>query len=147
MLAGLADKARIQKAEEAQEMGINDELISALVEQFYGRIRVHPSLGPIFGRRVCEWPMHLGRMKDFWGSVAIESGRFYGNPMLKHAAIGEIQREHFSDWLLLWAATVKDVISDQRAADFFISRANRIAESLMMGIELYRDRQAHAPTV
>jgi hemoglobin len=139
-LTGFAEEARIRKAEDARQMGIDDVLISALVEQFYARIRVHPSLGPIFARRVREWPMHLGRMKSFWGSIAIESGRFHGNPMLKHIAIGEIQPSHFSDWLNLWAATVKDVVSDDKAAAFFNGRANRIAESLSMGIALHRDR-------
>lgn len=139
-MTGFAEEARIRKADEAREMGIDDALISTLVDQFYDRVRTHPSLGPIFAQRVSEWPMHLGRMKAFWGSIAIESGRFHGNPMLKHIAIGEIQEEHFSDWLSLWAATVKDVISNDSAAAFFNGRANRIAQSLTMGIALHRDR-------
>ncbi|MEK6637286.1 MAG: group III truncated hemoglobin [Pseudomonadota bacterium] len=140
-MTGFAEEARIRKAEEAHEMGIDDALISALVDQFYARIRSHPSLGPIFARRVREWPVHLGRMKAFWGSIAIESGRYHGNPMLKHVAIGEIREEHFSDWLALWASTVKDVIRDDRAAEFFNSRAKRIAQSLTMGIALHGERQ------
>ena len=139
-MTGFAEEARIRKAKDAREMGIDDAMISNLVEQFYDRVHAHPSLGPIFARRVCEWPTHLERMKAFWGSIAIESGRFHGNPMLKHVAIAEIRQEHFSDWLSLWALTVKDVISDDRAAEFFNSRANRIAESLTMGIALHGKR-------
>jgi hemoglobin len=140
VLTGFAEEARVRKAEEAREMGIDRALISALVDQFYERVRVHPSLGPVFARRVLAWPAHLGRMKAFWASVAIESGGFHGNPMLKHIAIGEIHQDHFRDWLSLWAATVKDVIGNDDAALFFNHRANRIAESLMMGIALQRDR-------
>jgi hemoglobin len=140
VLNGFAEEARIRKAEEAREMGIDHALISTLVEEFYQRIRAHPSLGPIFASRVSEWPPHLERMKSFWSSIAIESGGFHGNPMLKHIAIREIEPSHFSEWLLLWAATVKDVIGNDSAATFFNGRANRIAQSLTMGIELHRDR-------
>lgn len=139
-MTGFADEARARKARDACEMGIDDVIISTLVDQFYDRVHAHPSLGPIFAQRVSEWPIHLERMKAFWGSIAIESGRFHGNPMLKHIAVTEIRQEHFSDWLSLWALTVKDVISDDRAAEFFNSRANRIADSLTMGIALHGKR-------
>lgn len=143
-LTGFADQARVHKAEEARKMGIDDDLISILVDKFYDKIRTHHTLGPIFAKRVSEWPTHLGRMKAFWGSVAIESGRFHGNPLLKHIAIGELQPEHFSEWLSLWSATVKDVVADDKALDFFNNRANRIAESLIIGIALHRDRSSIA---
>jgi len=57
VLTGFADEARARKAEDAREMGIDDAIISTLVDQFYDRVHAHPSLGPIFARRVCEWPI------------------------------------------------------------------------------------------
>ena len=142
-LNGFAEEARLRKAEEAQQMGIDDAVISSLVERFYETIRAHTTLGPIFAKRVDEWPIHLGRMKAFWKSIAIESGHFHGNPMLKHIAIGEIERTHFSEWLSLWSTAVSDVVQNDKAAEFFNNRAIRIAESLSMGIELHRNRVSH----
>jgi hemoglobin len=140
VLNGFAEEARLRKAEEAQQMGIDDSVISSLVERFYDSVRTHSTLGPIFAKRVDEWPIHLGRMKAFWKSIAIESGHFHGNPMLKHIAIGEIERKHFGEWLSLWSIAVNDVVQNDKAAEFFNSRAVRIAESLSMGIELHRGK-------
>jgi hemoglobin len=34
------------------------ERIAALVDRFYDRIRVHPTLGPVFNAAVHDWPEH-----------------------------------------------------------------------------------------
>ena len=132
-----AEAARARKASEAYDMGIDDVLISRLVEQFYAAIRTHEMLGPIFEHRVVNWTPHLARMKDFWASIAIESGRFSGNPMQKHSAIPDLTPAHFAAWLTLWDATVADVVTDPAAADLFRDRARRIATSLQTGIALH----------
>ena len=132
-----AEAARAKKASEADDMGIDDALISKLVERFYDRIRTHEMLGPIFEHRVANWTPHLARMKDFWASIAIESGRFRGNPMLKHIAIPGLTPAHFAAWLTLWDATVSDVVTDPAAAELFRDRARRIATSLQTGIALH----------
>lgn len=132
-----AEEARARKACEADAMGIDDTLISRLVEHFYAGIRAHEMLGPIFERRVANWTPHLARMKDFWASIAIESGRFRGNPMAKHIAIPELTPAHFSAWLTLWDRAVADVVPDPAAADLFRDRARRIATSLQTGITLH----------
>ncbi len=133
-----AEQARAQKAADADAMGIDDALISALVEAFYARIRDDAMLGPIFAERVQHWSPHLGRMKDFWASIAIESGRFHGNPMLKHVAIPGLTQDHFAHWLALWDATIADIVTNRDAADMLRDRARRIAKSLLTAIELYR---------
>ncbi len=138
-MTDFAAQARSRKMEDAHAIGIDDALVSALVEHFYARIRAHPKLGPIFAARVDQWPKHLGRMKDFWASIAIESGRFHGNPMIKHIAIAELRPEHFSDWLALWAETVDALAPTPGAAAFFKARADRIADSLRTGIAIHRD--------
>ena len=132
------EQARLQKAAEAGALGINDALISELVETFYTRIRVHPVLGPIFAAKVADWIPHLQRMKDFWASIAIESGRFRGNPMLKHIAIPGLSPAHFQMWLGLWNETISEVVSNPDAVSLFHDRAQRIATSLQTGIALHK---------
>ena len=132
-----AEQARARKASDACGMGIDDLLISQLVERFYDRIRVHELLGPIFESSIADWGPHLARMKDFWGSIAIESGRFHGNPMAKHIAIPGLTPAHFSAWLTLWNETVSDVVTNEAAAALFHERARRIADSLQTGIILH----------
>jgi hemoglobin len=132
-----AEQARLQKAADSQAMGIDDALISALVEAFYARIRSHLVLGPIFASKVVNWAPHLGRMKDFWASIAIESGRFRGNPMLKHIAIPGLSSAHFQMWLGLWDEALADVVTNPDAVSLFHDRAQRIATSLQTGIALH----------
>lgn len=134
-----AIQARQDKRDAAARAGIDEALIDALVERFYQRVRAHPTLGPIFDAHVEDWPTHLTRMKAFWEAIAIESGRYHGNPMLKHAALPEARREHFAEWLGLWRETLAEVAPSEAAATLFASRADRIAESLQLGIAIHRD--------
>jgi hemoglobin len=133
-----ANQARLQKATDAQALGIDDALISELVETFYARVRCHPVLGPIFASKVVNWAPHLARMKDFWASIAIESGRFRGNPMLKHIAIPGLSPAHFTMWLGLWDETLTEVVTNPDAASLFRDGAQRIATSLQTGIALHK---------
>ena len=71
--ASYAARARAKKTADANALGINDALISDLVESFYATIRRDALLGPIFETHVADWTSHLARMKDFWASVTLES--------------------------------------------------------------------------
>jgi hemoglobin len=132
------EQARLRKAAKADAIGINDALISRLVETFYARIRAHVVLGPMFAMKIVNWEVHLAKMKDFWASITMESGRFHGNPMLKHVAIPGIVPEHFEMWLRLWDEAVTDVVTHPDAQHLFCDRAYRIAASLQTGIALHR---------
>lgn len=140
-----AAQARRAKSEHAAALGIDEAVISDLVETFYARVRDDSLLGPIFAARIGDWPVHLEKMKNFWASIAIESGRFHGNPMQKHIAIGSLERRHFDRWLALFDGAVEDAVPRGEARAFFRERAARIAKSLLMGIELERDGLAAAP--
>lgn len=132
-----AEIARSRKLSDAAAMGIDEAMISQLVEQFYLDIKAHGLLGPIFAERISNWPPHLARMKDFWASIAIESGRFHGNPMVKHIAIPGLTPAHFQAWLILWSAAVEKIVSRPAAAAFFNNCAHRIAESLQTRIAVH----------
>ena len=133
-----AEHARAKKTAQAHALGINDALISHLVETFYGAIRSDAMLGPIFESHVADWTPHLARMKDFWASVTLESGRFRGNPMLKHIAVGGLDTKHFDRWLVLWNQVLDDVAPNDAAAQVFRDAAERIASSLLTGIKVQR---------
>ena len=109
------------------------------------RIRGDGLLGPIFEAMITDWPPHLARMKDFWTSIAIESGRFHGNPMVKHLAIPGIERAHFDHWLMLFNQTLPEVMPEAAAQEFFAERAARIGDSLMTGIAIHRDGLPNIP--
>ncbi|WP_417614105.1 group III truncated hemoglobin [Parasphingorhabdus sp.] len=136
--ASYAEKARARKMTEALAIGIDDALISDLVERFYASIRTDDLLGPIFMKHVTDWTPHLARMKDFWASVTLESGRFRGNPMMKHIAVGGLDQQHFGRWLQLWEEAVKSVAPSVAATEVFLTAANRIASSLLTGIQVNR---------
>jgi len=136
--ASYAERARAKKTAQANALGIDDALISNLVERFYGAIRGDALLGPIFASHVADWTPHLARMKDFWASVTLESGRFRGNPMARHIAVGGLDNRHFDRWLVLWNQTLDDVAPSDAAAQVFREAAERIASSLVTGIKVQR---------
>ena len=77
-------------------------------------------------------------MKDFWASIMLESGRFSGNPMRKHIAIGELDEAHFARWQSLWDQTLDRIAPNAAVADRFGEAAQRIGESLLTGIKIDR---------
>ena len=131
-------QARARKTDDALACGIDDAFISHLVEQFYEAIRVDAMLGPVFKAIIFDWPQHLARMKDFWASIMLESGRFNGNPMRKHIAIGGLDAAHFERWKAVWDATLTRIAPNEQVADRFLSAAQRIGESLLTGIQIDR---------
>ena len=120
----------------AASLGIDEAYISKLVETFYARIQTHTQLGPIFAQVIGsnDWAPHLATMKSFWSSVALSTGRYSGQPVPKHKAIGAIEQEHFSLWLDLFEVTLKDTAPSEAAVPYFMERANRIAQSLKLAI-------------
>lgn len=120
-------------------VGINEEMIDAVVHGFYGRIRKDPALGPIFNRVIPAdaWPAHLRKMCDFWSSVMLMSGRFHGAPMPAHARIEGLNARHFARWLHLFGETVGELCPPEAAA-VFVQKAQMIGRSLQLGVAAAR---------
>ncbi|GAB4518964.1 MAG: group III truncated hemoglobin [Amphiplicatus sp.] len=116
----------------ADETGIDEPMIDRLVRRFYDRVRADPLLGPVFEARIDDWEAHLQRMCAFWSSVALMTGRYHGRPMEKHQPL-PIDAAHFDRWLTLFRATAAEVCPPAAAAHF-VARAQRIAESLELGV-------------
>jgi hemoglobin len=115
--------------------------IARLVPTFYARVRADEVLGPIFGSAINDWPHHLENLQAFWSSVMLTSGRYKGQPMVAHVRHAEhMTRENFARWLELWRQTTEDVLGAEAAAAFQ-EKAGRLAESLQLGVQFYRERQ------
>jgi hemoglobin len=119
-------------ADIAKHTGIDEAVIRSLVHVFYAKVRKDNLLGPIFESRVESWDHHLKRMCAFWSSVALMSGGYHGQPMEKHLPL-PVDSRHFDRWLELFRETTVEVCPPVAAAHF-IERAERIAESLELGI-------------
>ena len=114
------------------ETGIDEAMIQRLVRGFYARVREDPMIGPVFAARIRDWEPHLERMCAFWSSVTLMTGRYHGQPMQKHLPL-PVDARHFDRWLALFEATARE-LCPPKAADHFVDRARRIAESLELGI-------------
>jgi len=130
--------ARAAKRAEAEALGVDEDFVSEMVERFYASIRADSLLAPIFAARVDEWPHHLERMKCFWRSVLFNSGEFSGNPHVKHMVIPDLGEDHFTRWLELFYATLRELEQDPAGTQFVASKARAIADSLLTGISIRR---------
>lgn len=117
-----------------EQTGIDEAMIHRLVHGFYDRVRQDEMLGPIFDARIENWDHHLERMCAFWSAVALMSGRYEGQPMRKHLPL-PVDGRHFDRWLALFEETAK-ALCPPPAAALFLDRAQRIAQSLELGIAM-----------
>ncbi len=72
-------------------------------------------------------------MIDFWSSVMLTTGRYKGQPMRAHLKLKQVTPKHFDRWLMLFRETAEEVCAPE-AAERFIEKAGRIAESLQLGM-------------
>lgn len=120
---------------DAIALGVDDRMIDRLVRHFYAEVRRDPALAPVFDARIADWEPHLRRMCDFWSSVMLRTGCYHGQPMPMHARL-PVDAAHFDRWLALFEASARQVCG--AAADLFIDRARRIAQSLELGVAATR---------
>lgn len=121
---------------------ITEADIGSLVPAFYEHLRQDAVLGPIFDEAIDDWPRHLETLKAFWSSVMLTSRRYKGQPMVAHFRHEQVMTaENFARWLDLWR-DVSDRILPREKAAVFQEKAQRIAESLQLGIRFQRERHA-----
>jgi hemoglobin len=119
---------------------ISEDGIHQLVDAFYTKVRRDPELAPIFLRAIPgDWQPHLNRIYAFWSSVMLTTGRYKGNPVVKHLAIPGIRRQLFERWLALFNETSSELFDDRISREFRV-KAARIAESLMLALFYRPDR-------
>ncbi len=118
---------------------ISEESICQLVDAFYVKVRADEELAPIFENAIRDWQPHLDKMYAFWSSVMLTTGRYKGNPLIKHMVLPGIQPELFERWLALFHQTCVELFDDDISAAFRV-KAERIAESMKIGIFYRPDR-------
>ncbi len=130
---------RQKKREEAESIGLTDEVVSSVIASFYGKIRDDELLGPIFTGKIRDWPNHLQQMNKFWRSILFSTGEYAGNPMVKHQDLPLLDEHHFSHWLELFYATLREECTQEAGIELFGGRARMIADSLLTGIAIRRE--------
>ncbi|WP_092728417.1 group III truncated hemoglobin [Algoriphagus alkaliphilus] len=114
--------------------------VDFLVRRFYDRVRLHPSLGPIFNSVVQDWEIHLVHLSDFWEMILLQTGPGAGkfNPVKVHREVDKsvdhsIEQAHFGNWLELWFSTI-DAYFEGDTADYAKEHARRMAHMLFIRI-------------
>jgi hemoglobin len=108
---------------------VSEDGIRRLVDAFYAKVRLDSELAPVFARAIPgDWGPHLAIMYAFWSSVMLTTGRYKGNPVVKHFAIPGIQPPLFERWLALFNETCDELFDDGISGEFR-AKAARIAES------------------
>lgn len=126
---------KLKNFSSADKIGITEEFISNLVEAFYTQVHEHKVLGPVFKKEVSgDWESHLAKMKTFWSSIVLGSGKYSGKPMQVHQRIEGITPEHFKLWLDLFKQTLENLKTSPEITQHFMLRAEQIAVSLQAGI-------------
>jgi hemoglobin len=116
---------------------MNTAHVTDLVDRFYDKVRLDPSLGPVFNNGVSDWVEHKRTLVLFWCSVALQARSYRGNPLAAHRR-HPIHAEHFSQWTLLWRETCREVMDDPDAVRM-IEYAERIGRSLRYGLSSSQD--------
>ncbi len=117
--------------------GITEEMTARLVDAFYAKVRLDALLGPVFEAAIHDWDSHLSKLRDFWSSVTLMTGRYKGRPVPAHVGLPGIGPEMFGRWLCLFRETAREECPPPAAA-LYIASAERIASSLQMSIDFHR---------
>lgn len=128
---------------EKKELKNRDD-VRLLVHTFYGRIRKHAILGPIFNRIITDWDGHLEVLTDFWETQLFLKRKYFGNPVTAHQEVDDtmgntITSEHFGLWLNEWFATI-DALFTGETAWIAKNRAQKMSTMLFMQIYQHRNR-------
>ncbi len=118
---------------------LDEAMVRAVVDDFYGKARRDEVIGPIFNRVIADadWPEHVDKITSFWSSMLLGAGTYQGRPMPRHLAIGDLADPHFVRWLALFRETVEQLCPPD-VARLFVDRAERVAQSLRLGLAQYR---------
>ena len=77
------------------------------------------------------------KLKDFWSSAMLSTGRYSGHPMMVHLQL-PIDAVHFHRWLALFEETAYETLTPLHAADI-LDKAHRIARNFQAGLAYQRE--------
>jgi hemoglobin len=109
--------------------------LALLLRHFYADVRQHALLGPVFNKRIHDWPAHLETIASFWARLTGGPSNYSGQMPAKHLALG-IDATHFSAWLQLWRFNCSSHLKETEAQEM-ISLAHEIGRRLksILGVE------------
>ena len=113
------------------QTGLDRAGIETFLRAFYGAAREDTVLGPAFAG-VADWEKHIAAITRFWGSVALMTGEYHGQPMQAHAHLA-LTPAHFTRWLEIFERVAREHFT-HAGAEHMLERARRIARSLEMGL-------------
>ena len=125
--------------ERAVEAGLTEPLVREVIASFYDEVRKDSVLGPVFhGILGDDWTAHLNRINLFWLTVTrLGHGYQAKNFMPAHVRHPSIHADHLPRWLALFRKTARS-LCPPAAADVLIDIAERMAESIKIGLERRR---------
>ncbi len=115
---------------------VTADQIGSVVATFYGRIRDHAELGPVFATHVTDWPAHEAKIASFWRNAILMERSYDGNPMRVHMAAGNVKPEHFADWLAMFDEVLAAEL-EPLPARAWSELAHRIGQGLQFGLDTY----------
>ena len=120
----------------------NREDVRLLVHTFYGKIRKHAILGPIFNHIITDWEDHLELLTDFWETQLFLQRKYVGNPITAHQEVDRkmqksITSEHFGLWLNEWFAAIDELFFGETA---WIAKNRAQKMSTMLFMQIYQHR-------
>jgi len=110
------------------------EDIILLVNEFYKKALIDPSIGPVFhsGIDMDHWDEHKERIYNFWETVLLGASSYKGNPFYKHMHL-PLEDRHFDTWFKYFKDTVEELFEGEKANEI-IDRADKM--SLMFSSKL-----------
>ena len=114
---------------------VTPDQIDRVVAVFYGAVRRHEVLGPVFARHVADWPAHEARIAAFWRNAILYERSYDGNPMRVHRQAGDVRADHFPIWLALFDETLNRTLPADLARSWS-ALAHRIGTGLRIGSAL-----------
>lgn len=123
---------------------VTPDQIDRVVAVFYGAVRRHEVLGPVFANHVSDWPAHEARIASFWRNAILYDRGYDGNPMRVHRQAGDVRPDHFPVWLALFDETLRRSLPPDTARSWS-ALAHRIGQGLRMGVMDARDDDTGPP--
>lgn len=93
--------------------------VRLMVDTFYQKVKQSPVIGYIFDDVAkIDWDKHLPIMYSFWSSILLNEHSYGGGTMIKHINLSrktELNREHFSEWILLFNQTLDELFDGPKS--------------------------------
>ncbi|MDX2482656.1 MAG: group III truncated hemoglobin [Pseudodonghicola sp.] len=128
---GSPDRKCGQLKQAVEIIGIDQAYLSRMLDFFVARIRADKLLCRVFeGRATDDLRAQVERMRTFWYNAAVHDGRCTEKLVEVHRNLSGLRREDFDRWLDLFRATLEETAPTPEAANYLVTRAERIAYGL-----------------